>query len=365
MAAQQKQTQAVAPATNKKDTLALFEDAKGKLTARLPKGIDKDRFFLGIMTAIQKNPALLECQPNAVLLAAYDAAEAGCNLSPALALGWLIPYKPDVVFQPSYRFFIQRAYETGDVKTFLSEVVYDGDQFDRQYAPKKNLFHAPGNKERVKANAIGAYALIEFKDGTIDWEYLTAEQIDRHRNCSKQKNSMKWVDFWEEGWRITPIRVLAKRLPLRSRDFEELVEVINKDNDRDIAIPVDREILVPRRQADPEPPQQAQPETAGAPAEASAAPTAAEAPAAATTEKNGHDKPKKNGGGSSGLFNSSEAEEKASTTEIQSFWTASYKSNWSREAILQFLKKDFNVNDPKELTKAQMKSALDAIQQAH
>src|SRR6266404_7250874 len=73
--------------------------AKPNLIARLPQGIDRDRFFLGILTAIQKSKAnskegqsLADCDPNSVLLAAYDAAEVGCSLSPALQLGWLINY---------------------------------------------------------------------------------------------------------------------------------------------------------------------------------------------------------------------------------------------------------------------------------
>jgi recombination protein RecT len=208
--------------------------AAKNIAMRLPKNIDATRFMLGIMTAIQKNATLKTVDQNSLLLAAYDAAECGCSLSPALQQGWLIPYGREVQFQPSYRFFMQKAFETGDVKSFFAEVVYSTDEFTRQFAPKRHMFHAPSKGERTETNAIGAYAYVEFNDGSVDFEFLTKEQIIRHKNKSKQPNSMKWKDFWEEGWRITPIRVLAKRLPLKSRKLEEFVELANLSEEREL-----------------------------------------------------------------------------------------------------------------------------------
>lgn len=222
----------------RKPVLDAIEKGKENLVNRLPAGIDPQRFYLGIMTAIQKNPTLLNCDPSSVLLAAYDAAEQGCSLSPSLQMGWLIPYGREAQFQSSYRFFVQRAYETGDVRSFFAEVVYKGDKFTRQFAPKRSLIHEPGDGERTKDARLGAYAFIEFMDGSIEWQYLTNEQIERHRNKSKQPNSMKWTDFWEEGFKITAIRVLAKMLPLKSRKLELLVETVNKDTERDLDTPV-------------------------------------------------------------------------------------------------------------------------------
>src|SRR5277367_6093538 len=108
--------QAPQTAIETKNKVVTFLTArKEALIKRLPQGIDPERFYLGIMTAIQKSQAtskpgqsLADCDPNSVLLAAYDAAEVGCSLSPALAHGWLINYGGQAQFQPSYRFFIQK-----------------------------------------------------------------------------------------------------------------------------------------------------------------------------------------------------------------------------------------------------------------
>jgi recombination protein RecT len=196
---------------------------------RLPHDMDADKFLVGVTTAVQKNKDLLACDPKSVILAAYDAAEMGISLSPALALGWLIPYGQACNFQVSYRGLVQKSYQTGGIKHFFAEVVYEGDKFERQFAPKRNLFHAPGEGSRTRDTAMGAYAFVEFVDGAIDWEFLTTEQIERRRTHSKQPNSLMWSKFWEEGYRKTPIRVLWKRLPLLNAAMERLAEQIGKE----------------------------------------------------------------------------------------------------------------------------------------
>lgn len=204
----------------------------GRLSKNLPNGMTAEKFMFGVATAVQKNPALLECDAKSVLLAAYEAAEIGINLNPSLQLGYLIPYGKQAQFQLSYRGMIQKGYESKAIRNFFAEVVYANDKFERQLAPKRNLFHAPADGER--GEAIGAYALVEFVTGNIEFEYLTKEQIDRHRNHSKQPDSLMWKKFWEEGWRKTPIRVLAKRLPLTNPELEVLAEAIERDATQDL-----------------------------------------------------------------------------------------------------------------------------------
>jgi recombination protein RecT len=207
--------------------LQTIQRAKPQIEGRLPIGFAPDKFTLGLMTVVQKNPDLLKCEPNSVLLAAYEAAELGINLSPTLQLGYLIPYGGKAQFQISWRGFVQRAYETGCVSAFYAEVVYENDKFERQFAPKRNLFHAPADGDR--GESIGAYALVEFKDGHIDWEYCDRALIDKHRKHSKMPDSMMWKTFTDEAWRKTAIRLLAKRLPLTNPNMEKLAEIVEHD----------------------------------------------------------------------------------------------------------------------------------------
>ena len=365
-------TKKTAEQTKKTDNpvVAMIHQAKPNLIARLPQGIDRDRFFLGILTAIQKSKAnskegqsLADCDPNSVLLAAYDAAEVGCSLSPSLQLGWLINYGGQAQFQPSYRFFIQKAYETGEVKTFYAECVYACDKFERQFAPKRNLFHAPGDGERSRKTIIGAYSFIEFTDGTVDWEYLTTEQIERHRNHSKQPNSMKWMAFFEEGFRITPIRVIAKRLPLKNRNLEGLVEIVNRDAERDLDIAVDQilEPSIPRRMPETE-----KPAEKSEPAETAATEKPKEEPKSASKEpeKAAAASTQANATPAGSMFAEGDQDPYVTPAEIQDFWNKAFGANWKKPEVVKFIKETYKVEALKDMRKSQLASALDSITQA-
>lgn len=216
----------------KRPVVQLIKESSSEFAKRLPATTDATKWTLQLATLVQKNPDLLACDPGSLLLAAYEAAELGVSLSPTLQLGYLIPYGGKAQFQISWRGLVQRAYQTGGVRAFYAEVVHERDKFERQYAPKRNLFHAPADGDR--GAEIGAYALVEFHSGAIDWEYCDKALIERHRKHSKQPDSMMWTKFHEEGWRKTPIRILAKRLPLTNPGMEALAEVVERDAQADL-----------------------------------------------------------------------------------------------------------------------------------
>src|SRR6516225_3663569 len=92
----------------KKPVLQAIVQRKEELRVRLPQTMDAEKFVMSIATAVQKNPALLECKPQSLILACFDAAEMGISLSPALQLGYLVPYKEVCQFQVGYRGLIQK-----------------------------------------------------------------------------------------------------------------------------------------------------------------------------------------------------------------------------------------------------------------
>jgi len=211
----------------KKPVVSLIKESASEFAKRLPAGTDATKWTMQLATLVQKNADLLSCDPGSLLLAAYEAAELGLSLSPTLQLGYLIPYNGRARFQISWRGLVQLAHQTGYIRAFYAEVVYENDKFERQYAPKRNLFHTPAESDR--GEEIGAYALVEFKDGSIDWEWADKELIERHRQHSKQPDSLMWSKFYEEAWKKTAIRILAKRLPLSNPGMEALAEVVERD----------------------------------------------------------------------------------------------------------------------------------------
>lgn len=229
---------------------------------RLPQGMSVDRFMYGVRTAIQKVPKLEECDPRSLFLAAYEAAECGCDLSPSRAMGWIIPYGNQATFQPSYRHFIQMAYKSGIVKSFFAECVYANDKFRIAYAPQRTVVHEP----HTDANGIpapisergerrGAYALIEFTDGHFDFIYCDEETIDKHRKHSKQPDSLMWTKFANEGACKTAIRLLFKRLPEKNEALIRVADIVARDeeNTEERVTPGMVEFQAPPPAPEPEP----------------------------------------------------------------------------------------------------------------
>src|SRR5579872_6347279 len=62
---------------------------------------------------------------------------------------------------------------------------------------------------------------------------MTKADIEKHRQHSKQPNSLMWKDFWSEGARKTTVRALSKRLPQTNPAMERLAEIIEKDAQQD------------------------------------------------------------------------------------------------------------------------------------
>jgi hypothetical protein len=65
-------------------------------------------------------------------------------------------------------FFIRKAHESKAIIAFYAEVVYQHDHFRSEFAPKHALTHLPPTDDSGRGTVIGAYAMVEFKDGHCD-----------------------------------------------------------------------------------------------------------------------------------------------------------------------------------------------------
>ena len=334
--------------------LEKLASAKPQLLARIAanSGLDQEKFYLGVMTCVQKLPKLLECDPASVLLAAYDAAEAGCSLSPSLQLGWLIPYGKDAQFQASYRFFIQKAHKSGLISAFFAEVVYENDQFNRQFAPKRNLFHAPP-ETGDRGKPIGAYALVEFVSGAMDWEYIEEERIQRHRRASKAPGSLMWTTFWEEAWRKTAVRILSKRLPQQNEAMEQLAELITRDEQRDL-LSID---VAPQ----PDPPQMPKRKSEAGQTSTATAQKSSPAPPEAQGEAQGDKSASTTSQSAEAPQNGSDEDPLLGERSVENVRQGAFAMGVSAAQLKGILKEKFNVEKLSELRASQVPALTEEI----
>lgn len=95
--------------------------AAANLKMALPKHMTTDRMIRIALSAISRQPLLLECTPQSIALALIMASETG--LEPNGRDAHLIPYwnkkiqAYEAQFQPDYKGLVQLAYRSGQVKS--------------------------------------------------------------------------------------------------------------------------------------------------------------------------------------------------------------------------------------------------------
>jgi len=186
----------------------------------LPVHMPPERIIRVAVSAVQKNPRLLDCSEGSLVRSIIEAAELGLEVNTNLGQAYIIPYGQEATLQVGYRGFITLAHRSGKIANLQAEVVYSNDQFEIQLGTRRGLFHQPAKTNR--GEPIGAYATVFYRDGSTDFEYMSSDEIGaiKLRSSGAKKADSPWNRPGDEleMWRKTPIRRLAKRLPMTADD---------------------------------------------------------------------------------------------------------------------------------------------------
>lgn len=195
----------------------------------LPAHIAPDRFRSVITTAINNNPDLLRADRLSLLNACCRAAADG--LLPDGREGALVVFGQKATWMPMVQGIIKKILQSGEIASFGARIVYANelDQGRFKYIITEggeHLTHEPLLTGDRGAPAL-AYSYARYKSGFIDYEVLTAADIDKVRGVSRSKNSGPWVQWFDEMAKKTVIRRHAKRLPNAS----EIADLVARDEE--------------------------------------------------------------------------------------------------------------------------------------
>ncbi|WP_064616396.1 recombination protein RecT [Streptobacillus moniliformis] len=213
----------------------VIQSMKGQFEVALPKHVNSDRFVRIALTSIRQNPKLAKCEQASLLGALMTSAQLG--LEPGiLGQAYLIPYGNQVQFQIGYKGLIELLRRSGQLSDIYAYPVYENDKFEITFGIERNVVHIPNFKDRGKE--IGYYAVAKLKDGAVSFEYMTKEEIEKHRDkFSKAANSSSspWKTDFNEMAKKTVIKKLLKYLPvsiefLESASKDEKTYEIKKEN---------------------------------------------------------------------------------------------------------------------------------------
>lgn len=206
----------------------LLEKMKGQLASALPRTITPEKMIRIAITSCQKTPALLDCSPVTLLGAIMQSAQLGLVPDGILGEAYLIPYenkakgRKEVQFQIGYKGLKKLVHNSGEIDTFLPQVVYEGDLFEYSLADARINRHERTSQSNY-GNPTHFYTIVKYKSGTQESLVMTKGEIDHirdkfsqgYRTATKYKREdTPWIQHYEAMAMKTVMRKHAKYLPV-------------------------------------------------------------------------------------------------------------------------------------------------------
>jgi recombination protein RecT len=209
-----------------------------KFAAALPPHVPAERFVRILLMAVQNQPELAapDVDRRSLYSAGMKAAQDGLVIDGREAA--LVTFKSGdtkvVQYIPMTFGIIKKVRNSGELKALSAHVVYENDYFEYALGDDEHISHRPClDKDRGKM--IMAYSIAWLKDGGIQREIMTYEEIEQVRKVSKSGNTYEtnkpkgiWAKWPGEMWKKTVIRRLSKRLPM-STDIEGVITAVDSD----------------------------------------------------------------------------------------------------------------------------------------
>lgn len=200
----------------------------------LPKGFNRDRFILNCMTVIQdmlsdprKSKSLQGINPATIPVCFMKGAFLGLDFFNGEC--YAIPYGNVMKFQTDYKGEIKltKKYSKNKIRDIFAKNVRQGDFFEESVeGGRQNIVFKP--KPFSSDPIIGTFAVVFFEDGSMLYETMSVEEINKVRNAfSKASNSSAWKETPGEMYKKTVLRRLTKLVDLdfdtreQIRAFEE------------------------------------------------------------------------------------------------------------------------------------------------
>jgi recombination protein RecT len=188
-------------------------------------------FTTSLMTAVNTNLVLQDCEPSSIVTAALTAASMNLPINPNLGFAHIVPYNDGksktrkAQFQMGWKGFVQLAQRTGRYKT-----VNAGDVRAGEYQGKNRLtggiaFHwEDDDAKREKLPVVGYFAYFELHDGFSKILYMTVDELKAHAkkySQSYRKGYGLWVDNFPVMALKTVIKLLVSKFGPMSTELEK------------------------------------------------------------------------------------------------------------------------------------------------
>lgn len=210
-----------------------------QIKTALPKHITPERMIRVALTAIQRNPSLLECDQRSLCGAIVEASELGLEPNGVMGHAYLVPFnnnktkRKEAQLMVGYKGLIDLARRSSKISVITAEVVYARDEYKVIKGLHPNLIHIPCEDDENRGPIVAAYATAKI-EGSDQPQFaeLRLKDIEALRARSKASKNGPWVTDYAWMCKKSAIRQLCKLLPCSVEEQE----AITRDEYRDMNV---------------------------------------------------------------------------------------------------------------------------------
>lgn len=187
---------------------------------------NKARFIQNAIALVNDTPSLAKYSKTKLLPGLLKGAYMGLDFFAKDC--FLVPYGETLQFQISYKGMIKMAerFAVRPINSIYAKVIREGDEFAEgveKNQPYINFTPKPLNDGAI----IGAFAVVEYQDGTIQYEVMNKNQLETVKHMGAQSGNA-WKLFPEEMYKKSVIKRLCKNIALNMGT--EQLKVYNADD---------------------------------------------------------------------------------------------------------------------------------------
>jgi len=181
----------------------------------LPESLNKERFIANSYEALKNIENIEKYKKESITQGLVKGAIMGLDFLNKEC--YLVPRGSELIFQTDYKGEkkIAQMYSIKKIKNIFANTVKKGDRFEyteRDGKKEYNYFPDPFSNGEL----IGAFAVVNYQDGTIDIEIMSAQEIEQvRRDYSSAPESKAWKKSPGEMYKKTVIRRLCKHIEIQ------------------------------------------------------------------------------------------------------------------------------------------------------
>ena len=214
------------------------EGMRKQIAAALPKNLTPERMTRVALTAVQRTPKLLDCEPKSFLACVMACAALGLEPDGLLGQAYLIPFNKTCTLIPGYQGLMKLARQSGEIASIDAHPVRFGDAFEYRYGADPHIKHVPAERPFTVENGEAKwqegwvpgpithfYAVAKMRDGSVAFVVMPTWEVDQIRDGSqgyqaalKYDKDSPWTTDYDRMGCKTAIRRLCKYLPASVED---------------------------------------------------------------------------------------------------------------------------------------------------